>query len=42
MKAFLAACLAIVVISLGANYALTTAIDMSSKGAYQSQNVRLD
>lgn len=41
MKAFLAACLAIVVISLIAGFGLE-ALDMSSGQTYSSDNVRLD
>lgn len=41
MKAFLAACVAIVVISVGANTVLIS-MDQSSKAVYSTDNVRLD
>lgn len=40
MKAFLAACLAIVVITIGANYVLAS-LDASTERAFSTQNVRL-
>lgn len=40
MKAFLAACLAIVVITVGANFYLTS-LDVSSERVYSTANVRL-
>ncbi|MEL6978646.1 MAG: hypothetical protein AAGM38_08225 [Pseudomonadota bacterium] len=41
MKPFLASILAIVVISIGANYALTQ-LDWSSAETFSTSNVRLD
>lgn len=41
MKAFLAACVAIVAITVGAN-AFLNSLSMSSEDAYTTENVRLD